>query len=193
MNLRQDDQLMTTSSPLITTDRLTLRYFDETKEKSIFFEYRNDKDNNKYQGWPHPFTKKHLDDFFISMKDRDITIIGEWIQIALVENDSGILIGDCACNNDGQNVEIGITIRREYQRMGFAKEALIALFDILFNQIKVHRIVALLDVDNIGSKMLMESLGMRQEGHHIKSYWDEKMNEWRDEYYYALLAEENND
>lgn len=39
----------------------------------------------------------------------------------------------------------------------------------------------------IGSKRLMGNLNFRREAEFKKSFWDKKMNEWRDEYLYAML------
>ena len=59
-----------------------------------------------------------------------------------------------------------------------------------FSETETHRIVGVLDTENHASRKLCESLDFRREAEHRKSYWDKKMNEWSDEYVYAMLKED---
>jgi RimJ/RimL family protein N-acetyltransferase len=81
-------------------------------------------------------------------------------------------------------------LNTEYQGKGFAIEAFTKVFEYLFTETETHRIIGLLDTENIGSRKLMENLNFRREAEFKKSYWDKKMNEWRDEYLYALLKDD---
>jgi len=173
---------------LATTQRLILRYFADT-DRDAFFTYRNDPQLMKFQSTALPFTKKHLQVFFKQMQERDIHTQNGWVQIALEHQETGEMIGDCAFVNHNKTVEIGITITSKYQKKGYAREAITALINLLLQE-EVHRFVAVMDVDNLASKRLFEQLGFRQEGHYLQSYWDQRMQEWRDEYLYALLDHE---
>jgi RimJ/RimL family protein N-acetyltransferase len=74
------------------------------------------------------------------------------------------------------------------QGQGFATEALTCLLDYLFQQKRLHRVVADTDSQNVPSWTLLERLGMRREGHLRQSLWFK--GQWADEYLYAILAEE---
>ncbi|WP_262697016.1 GNAT family N-acetyltransferase [Chryseobacterium nakagawai] len=51
-----------------------------------------------------------------------------------------------------------------------------------------HRISASIDPDNTDSLKLMERIGLRKEGHFVKSlFWK---NNWVDDVIYAVLREE---
>jgi len=51
-----------------------------------------------------------------------------------------------------------------------------------------HRITASVDPDNTASLQLMERIGLRKEGHFVKSlFWK---NKWVDDVIYAVLREE---
>ena len=56
--------------------------------------------------------------------------------------------------------EIGWLVREDRWRMGFAKEAMIAVIDWAFETHKAPHLVALTSNSNIGSWKLMEKLGM---------------------------------
>jgi len=58
----------------------------------------------------------------------------------------------------------------------------------LFTEYKLHRIWANCDRSNIASIKLLERLGMRREGHFVKSLWFK--GEWVDEFWFAILREE---
>jgi len=84
--------------------------------------------------------------------------------------------------------EIGWVFDPEYQGQGYATEAARAVLDLAFGKLGLHRIVATCDPRNTASHRVMEKLGMRREGHHIK---DVRIGgEWADEYFYAILEEE---
>ena len=85
-------------------------------------------------------------------------------------------------------VTVGITLVQPYQRQGFATEALSCLFDYLFTQRHLHRVVADTDPQNTPAWTLLEHLGMRREGHLLQSLWFK--GRWADEYLYAMLREE---
>lgn len=88
----------------------------------------------------------------------------------------------------GHTYEVGWVFNPDYYHKGFATEAAQAVVDYGFATQKLHRIVATCQPENIGSYRIMEKIGMRREAFFKKCipYKDE----WWDEYYYAILAEE---
>lgn len=180
---------METFSPLLSTERLILRYF-ENRDSKILFEYRNDPILSKFQGWPIPYTQDILEDFFVSMSKRTVNTKNVWVQIAIEDKERGVLIGDIGYHNDGEKVELGITLRAEFQSQGYATEALSDFIRYLVRELKIHRFVAIIDAENSSSIALFERLGFRQEGFHLKSFWNKIIGDWRDEYLYAMLDSE---
>jgi ribosomal-protein-alanine N-acetyltransferase len=85
--------------------------------------------------------------------------------------------------------EIGWALHPRYQRQGYTTEAAAALLRYGFETLRVHRVIATCQPENIPSWRVMEKLGMRREGHlrQCIQLHDEK---WWDEYFYALLADE---
>lgn len=81
-----------------------------------------------------------------------------------------------------------MTIAQEFQRRGFAAEALSLLLNALFVDLGKHRVFASIDPRNVASQGLVEHLGMRKEAHMVKSLWFK--GEWVDDVVYAILAEE---
>jgi len=84
--------------------------------------------------------------------------------------------------------EIGWVFDPDHQGQGYATEAARAVLGLAFEKLGLHRIVATCDPRNRASYRVMEKLGMRREGHHLKDV--QIRGEWTDEYFYAILEEE---
>ncbi len=90
--------------------------------------------------------------------------------------------------------EIGYVFNPKYYGKGYATESCRAIIDYGFKHLKVRRLIAMCNPDNISSWKLLERLKMRREGHQIKNiYFKEDENGkpiWNDTYEYAVLADE---
>lgn len=174
----------------LETNRLRLRSFQDS-DVPHFSAYRSDPLVAKYQSWDTPFTRTQASQFIDEMKAVVPGTPGEWYQIAIELKNDQILIGDCAFHilaDDHRQAEIGFTLARSFQGQGFAFEAVTRLFDYLFEELHLHRIQAICDVDNLASSRLLERLGLRREAHFIENIWFK--GEWRSEYVYGLLQKE---
>jgi len=83
---------------------------------------------------------------------------------------------------------LGYTIFNNYWRLGYGKEAVRAMIDIGFKDIKLHRIEAGIEPGNIRSIRLAKSLGMRREG--LKKRAIFLRNHWVDLLVYTLTSED---
>ncbi len=90
--------------------------------------------------------------------------------------------------NDVRIAEIGITSSHLQHKNGFAKEAFIGIVNYLFSIPNFHRIVEIIDVENVASIKLMESIGFKKEGHFVENIFFK--GKWGSEVQYALLASE---
>ncbi|MDN4492709.1 GNAT family N-acetyltransferase [Ureibacillus aquaedulcis] len=84
--------------------------------------------------------------------------------------------------------EIGWVLNPNYYNQGFATEAAHTVLDYGFSRLKLHRIIATCQPENIASYRIMEKIGMRREGYFKKCI--PHGDEWWDEYYYSILDEE---
>jgi RimJ/RimL family protein N-acetyltransferase len=84
--------------------------------------------------------------------------------------------------------DFGYSFASAYWRQGYATEAARAVLELGFRLLRLHRIWAECDPENVGSWGVMEKLGMRREAH----FRDSKLikGAWRDRYLYAVLADE---
>jgi len=172
----------------LATKRLIIRPIS-LADKNEVFEYRSDSETNKYQGWI-PTTVSDVETF-IGKLSKKINEPGTWFQFAIVEKETNKIIGDLGIHffdNENRQVEIGITVHRDFQNKGYAKEAVIRVIDCLFKELNKHRITASIDPDNENSIRLVERIGFRKEGHFVESLLIN--GKWVDDLIYALIEKD---
>lgn len=91
-------------------------------------------------------------------------------------------------NEDGGIGEIGYYTLPPFWGNGYTTEIAKLLLDIGFRDIKLHRLYARCNVNNLASKRVMEKIGMKKEGELRKVRFKEM--EWVNEFLYGILLEE---
>lgn len=173
----------------IQTERLRIRHL-VLDDLNDFHVYRSNPEITLYQGFDVMSIEK-AGEFIISQQGKLFGKPGQWVQYAIESKYHGTLIGDCAIKlneNDSRIAEIGITISHLHQKNGFAKETMLGIMDFLFAIKEIHRIVETVDVENIASIKLMESIGFRKEAHFIENIFFN--GKWGSEFQYAMLKSE---
>ena len=153
-----------------------------------FHHYRSDNDIARYQSWSD-YTLEDAQQFVNEQKDKHPNVPGQWIQLTIALRENNQIIGDCAFTTEADQpacAQIGVTISKEYQKKGVATEALKALLNYLFLDLKKHRVIARVDIRNVGSKKLFERhLQFRQEALFVENEFFK--GEWCSEYVFAML------
>lgn len=174
---------------LLETSRLILRRF-KPDDRAAFLAYRNDPEVARYQSW-ESCSVVEATQFIASQQSLQPGVPGQWFQFAIELKESAALIGDCAFKlkeDDARQAEIGFTLSREYQKRGYAAEAVARVLDYAFAELRLHRVIAVTDAENRASVALMERLGLRREAHYVENIWFK--GKWGDEFLYAILSNE---
>lgn len=170
------------------TERLVLRDITIEDQQDIF-DYRSDAEANRFQGWI-PETLEEVENFILR-NTKEFNQPESWYQLLITDKETKTVIGDIGVHFTGDEnaqVELGITLNTSFQEKGYASEALKGIISHLFDDLHKHRITASVDPDNTASILLMERIGLRKEGHFVKSlFWK---NKWVDDVIYAILREE---
>lgn len=98
---------------------------------------------------------------------------GEYINLAIVSKDTGILQGNCclfAFSAQCRRAEMGYGLIAEAWGKGYMQEALTALINFGFNHLELNRIEADVDPRNEGSTKLLQRLGFLKEGY-LRQRW----------------------
>ncbi|APU98744.1 GNAT family N-acetyltransferase [Sphingobacterium siyangense] len=172
----------------IESERLAIRPIMAEDSQAVFG-YRSDKETNKYQGWiPDSLAEV---DAFIAKNPGTFNLPESWFQLVMTDKIANAVIGDIGVHFFGTEhlqVELGCTIKKEFQQQGYAKEGLKTVIEALFRQYHKHRIMASVAPENKASMQLLTSLGFRKEAHFVKSYFHN--GQWEDDVVFAILAEE---
>jgi len=113
----------------INTDRLVLRYFDESDTIALL-DYRSEPEVARYQLW-EPFTMSDAVKFIEEYRPLTDPVLGKWFGLAIVLKETGEMIGDLAfqINVDNTTAEIGFNLNPRFQGRGFALEAVKVLIN----------------------------------------------------------------
>ena len=172
----------------ITTDRLILRQFTESDYDDLY-EFLSQLKDDEFEGYPGITYENGWE----HLKYR----IGSEEFYAIELKDSGKLIGNIYCGSrDFAAKEVSYIVNKNYQRKGYACEALSSVIDHAFRE-GAHRIYAECDPRNTASWRLLERIGMRREAHFRQNIFFHKDKNgapvWKDTFVYALLSSDRSD
>lgn len=145
------------NTPLITTERLILRKFNENDSQDVFLIY-GDKKANRFLPW-FPLTsikeaKGYLHDNILSDYNKDIAYR---YAIALKTDDRPI--GYVSVSNLGQSNDFGYGLREDFWHMGITTEACTAIVNRL-REANFPYLTATHDINNPYSGEVMKKIGM---------------------------------
>lgn len=172
---------------LLTTTRLVLRHF-RAADAVVFRQYRSEPETARYQSWTAPVSVEEATALVGQFAAGDPARPG-WFQYAVELKSGATLIGDVGVRTHDNllQADLGFTIAREHQRMGYATEAVLAVLHGLFER-GLHRVSAECDARNQRSARLLERVGFRLEGHLRANTWIK--GEWTDDLLFGLLSDE---
>ncbi len=163
------------------TDRLLIRPFRE-EDIDAYLERRNDPDVARYQDWELPYSRERAERVVEHVMGLAGPEDGEWWMAIVCDPDSGEVYGDVGAELSwqGRTAEVGYTFAKEHWGKGYAREALEALIEHLFEHAGVIRVCGMLHPDNPASAMVLERTGFLFEGHTRSSFWvgEELSDDW---------------
>jgi RimJ/RimL family protein N-acetyltransferase len=101
------------------------------------------------------------------------------------------VIGGCGIrlhSTVNRDADIGYVLHRDYWGQGLITEAASAIIEVGFSTLRMHRIWATTDPENLRSIRVLERLGMRLEGLLRENLWCKER--WRDSALYSVLEHE---
>ena len=176
------------------TERLILKICgEEIAEDTLIFDLHNAKEFEAVE----PID---VDNFYTIEHHRNIlnyeykkmlqlSVIRFWL---FLKDDPNSIIGTISFRNIAKPIysscQVGYKMDKAYTGYGYCTEALRAGINIMFHDLELHRMEAMVLPDNIPSIAILEGLGFKKEG----VLRDKLMiqGKWRDHYLYGLLREE---
>lgn len=150
------------SFPNLDTDRLELR------------QIRSDDLDLIYKGLSHPEVIRFYGVQFATRNDtkeqmqwyRDLEASAKGIWWAICSK-NGAFLGAAGFNevdDANQKCEVGFWLLPEHWGQGIVREVLAAILPYAFTTMKMHRIEAYVETQNVNSKRVLEKCGFEQEG-----------------------------
>lgn len=170
----------------IQTSRTLLRPFEPADKHDVFEIYKNPQ-TCRYL-LHEPWTEsEHEEEFQLKLLENRLEPKAK-LSLACVVGES--VIGDISIwyTDMKDTVEIGYVFNPHYSAKGYASESVSALLHVLFHELKVHRVQAVMDARNTASARLCEKLGLRKEAYFKQDFWNK--GEWTDSFVYGMLIED---
>lgn len=139
----------------------------------------------QYQTWG-PQSYEETQQFINVVLDKE----SNWIYNVLVDPDTDQVIGtiQLAIDEVNQSAEINFIVHPNYWGDGVATDIAKTIIKYAFKVLKLNRIGAAIDSNNIASGIVLEKLGMKREGMLRKDKLVQ--DEYRDTLIYGLLRSE---
>jgi len=149
--------------PILETGRLKLRRIIESDAKEIFSIFSSEEIMEHYGMYP-----------FISIEQAETLI--ERLEMAFQKNisvrwgitlkESDKLIGTCGFHNWNKmhyRIEIGYELSKEYWGKGYMKEAIAALLEFAYTEMRINRVEGLVYPENIPSRELLKRMNFKED------------------------------
>lgn len=178
------------NSTTLTTKRFILREFRE-KDWPAVHEYASDPEVVRYLSWG-PNTEQDTGGFVRRAIARQREQSRQNYEFAVVLKAEDKLVGHCGIGmSDAPHHKEGSIyyfFNSAYWGRGYATEAVNALLEFAFFQLRLHRIFATCDPENGASASVLKKAGMQREG--CMRHHERIRGEWRDSLLYAILEDE---
>jgi RimJ/RimL family protein N-acetyltransferase len=146
----------------LETERLILRR-SEPRDAEAISSYRSDPEVNRWQGWERT-DPAGIAEEIDAMAARDPGEAGGWVQLSVLERESGTLVGDVGFSRaDGEPgvIKVGYTMSPAFQGLGYATEAVAAIVAYAFDVLGADVARAYASAENIPSIRVAEKVGMK--------------------------------
>lgn len=185
--------------PVLETDRLILRKIKEEDAKDLYVYYSNSNVTRflNWNGpnsienaikiinsWNHEFENKNFIRWAITIKGINV-IIGTVVIVTKDKANYGLFTDDIT-----DVVGIGYELSEDYWNKGIMMEAVRAVINFTFNEIKTHRIQAFVEPENRASMNLLKKIGFKEEGLLRKYLYDDGTRQFDDVILLSLLIDE---
>jgi ribosomal-protein-alanine N-acetyltransferase len=146
------------------TERLLLRKMKGSDSPSLF-EVWSDSEVTKFMNIDC-FTDESQVEDMIKLLD-ELSLDNKAIRFSIIEMESNKIIGSCGYNSldfENEKAEIGYDIARAFWGRGYASEAISALLEYAFLSLKLNRIEAKVEPENMNSVKVLQKLNFTFEG-----------------------------
>jgi RimJ/RimL family protein N-acetyltransferase len=172
------------AAPVINTARLVLRQY-EMRDIDDLRQYRSDPELARYVSLPQPYTRELAERDLREYVGLDARSHAYWA----IEH-GGRAVGNIDADLETPSrAQLGWAIGRKFWGQGLTTEAAEAVIDWVFGHPSMIRVYATADARNVGSRRVMEKVGMRLEAT-LREHRIDRFARLTDEVWYGMLRSE---
>ena len=175
---------------LLETERLQLRFLNRLDVDDVLT-YQSDPESVRYIPWGARDRDEVIEGLIKAESCLGLDTDNQSLMLAVVLKETGRVIGQLnskIVDQANNTANIGYVINQNYRGQGYCAEAVSRLLDDIFGVQNVRRVIADIDVRNIDSVRVVESLGFRKEATFLEN--DFLKGEWCSMHLFALLSRE---
>ncbi|KIV52647.1 GNAT family acetyltransferase [Aneurinibacillus migulanus] len=146
------------------TERLHLRKM-KVSDSSSLFKIWSDPDVTRFMN-VDCFTDENQAKDMIKLLD-ELAQDSKAIRFSIIELESNEIIGSCGYNSldfENEKAEIGYDLAKAFWGKGYASEAIYSLLDYAFSSLKLNRLEAKVEPENVNSIKILQKLNFTFEG-----------------------------
>jgi [ribosomal protein S5]-alanine N-acetyltransferase len=173
----------------IVTPRLLLRDFSDADHASLHLS-ASDPEVTRYMDWG-PNTVEDTAAFLAWARANAAGRPRALFNLAVVERGDGGLLGSVSLrviSPDHQRAEMGYMLARSRWGCGYGTEAARAVLGFALDKLRLHKVTATCDPENVGSARVLSKIGMHREGY-LRDHLLIR-GQWRDRLLFAAVADE---
>lgn len=157
----------------------------EMEDLVLIEDLENTPENWMHSGTLIPFSRKSIEEYILSIRDLNSDKQYRWIISTIKEDKSIGAIDVFEFDSIHRRAGIGIIIKEQFRKNGYASDAINLLCDYAFSFLNLHQLWATIIDSNIASQRLFE----KSDFHKIasKPNWILSNGEWHDEFIYQRI------
>jgi [ribosomal protein S5]-alanine N-acetyltransferase len=183
--------LHTAKAPVITADHYYLSYM-ETEYAPQMYKFLGDKETMRYLTPHPPQTIKEVEEKIAVHQEQYLA--EKEIPWVIKDSTAEEIIGMFRLHKLSywhKKAEMGVVIRKDYQRKGVMKKILPKVLAYCFQDLGLNRVVGDIFAENMGSRKLLLAHGFKEEGILRQTDFDGKR--YHDTVVFSLLKDEYNE
>lgn len=147
------------------TERLIIREI-EISDADVMLELHSDPEVHRYLGKKTITSKEEIIDTINSLRKQYAAFgVGRWAMICKKTGEfigwTGLEFVTEPINSHKNYYDLGYRLLRKFWGHGFATESAFASIDYVFDKLGATEIYAMADIDNVGSNMILNNVGLR--------------------------------
>lgn len=173
----------------IETERLLLRPH-RRGDLDDLVRFHSDPEVVRYIPWPVRDRAATATALEAKLRQGALTAPDQWLVLAIEERATATVIGEVLlkwASAEHRQGEVGYAVGRAYQGHGYASEAVTAILRLGFEDLGLHRIIAVVIDGNEPSARLLRRLGFTEEGRFVDAVLFK--GAWATERVFALREE----